>query len=81
MNDFKLCYGCMRKRTQDEKYCPSCGFNYEVYMSKKKPGTLNPGTIIDDRYIIGIVLGQGGFGITYLGYDKNLEIPVAVKEY
>ena len=27
------------------------------------------------------VLGVGGFGMTYLGYDHNLDKPVAIKEY
>jgi len=32
-------------------------------------------------YEIKEVLGQGGFGITYLAYDPNLEKHVAIKEY
>ena len=32
-------------------------------------------------YRIDAVLGQGGFGITYLAHDTNLDEPVAIKEY
>ena len=39
------------------------------------------GTLLNGRYMTGKVLGVGGFGITYLGYDLTLEIKVAVKEY
>lgn len=32
-------------------------------------------------YEIGSILGRGGFGITYLATDTNLQRPVAIKEY
>ena len=32
-------------------------------------------------YVLNHILGQGGFGITYSGYDKNLNREVAIKEY
>jgi serine/threonine protein kinase len=33
------------------------------------------------HFTVGKVLGQGGFGITYLGSDTHLQRPVAIKEY
>lgn len=42
---------------------------------------LPAGTALYDRYVIGKVIGSGGFGITYLAYDTEDEKKVAVKEY
>lgn len=42
---------------------------------------LQPGTILHGRYLVGRMLGQGGFGITYIGYDLPLARKVAIKEY
>ena len=42
---------------------------------------LAPGTMINQPYQVARVLGYGGFGITYLGWDANLQIKVAIKEY
>ena len=39
------------------------------------------GTVLQSRYIVGKVLGFGGFGITYKAYDTKLERMVAIKEY
>ena len=38
-------------------------------------------TQLHDKYQIKKVLGQGGFGITYLAYDQTLQQNVAIKEY
>ena len=42
---------------------------------------LRKGTRLIGRYIIESVLGQGGFGITYLGIDELHEKKVAIKEF
>ena len=42
--------------------------------------TLNTGTILNNRYRIVKLVGQGGFGAVYRGWDTALDRPVAVKE-
>lgn len=42
---------------------------------------LPAGTVLNGRYEIIRLLGEGGFGITYLGHNNVLDIPVAIKEY
>ena len=42
---------------------------------------LKENTILRGRYLVGKVLGQGGFGITYEGMDLVLETKIAIKEY
>ena len=74
----RICPYCMNVLSE-ETSCPNCG---------KDPGTYRPashhfppGTLLHARYRLGRVLGEGGFGITYLGWDTELERRVAVKEY
>ncbi|HIS47334.1 MAG TPA: serine hydrolase [Candidatus Scybalocola faecigallinarum] len=76
--EINLCYGCMAPREGDGP-CPHCGFDENTY--QPSPHHLRPGTILAGKYLLGRVLGEGGFGITYVGWDLNLEIKVAIKEY
>ncbi len=48
--------------------------------SSNHRNALKPGYMVH-WYRIEKILGQGGFGITYLAEDTNLNQPVAVKEY
>ena len=41
---------------------------------------LSPGDILDQRYRIVKLLGQGGFGAVYRAWNLNLNGPCAVKE-
>jgi len=59
--------------------CPHCG----VAQLDPDPfgRSLPPGTLIGGKYLLGRVLGQGGFGITYLAWDEKLQRKLAIKEY
>jgi serine/threonine protein kinase len=59
--------------------CPHCG--WEEGASQSSPAFLNTRTVLDGRYLIGRVLGAGGFGITYLAWDLDLDMKLAIKEY
>ena len=73
----KRCFGCMKIKPEGTA-CVYCG--YEEGMQNESH-QLPTGTVRKEQYLIGRVLGQGGFGITYLGWDLYLDIPVAIKEY
>ena len=75
----KLCPGCMRERQSMEGPCPFCG--YDASAAQVEAHQLPPGTILSGKYLVGKLLGEGGFGITYLGWDLNLDMKVAIKEY
>ena len=59
--------------------CPECG--YQEGVTPRSSLHLAPGTWLLGRYRTGKLLGQGGFGATYLGWDDRLQVKVAVKEY
>ena len=76
----QYCYNCMRPVGQSSTFCRYCGKNINE-SSDMGPYQLKPGTVLQNRYLIGRVLGEGGFGITYIGLDKVLTKRVAVKEF
>jgi serine/threonine protein kinase len=73
-----LCMGCMEESVGSGK-CPRCGWLYG--QEADSPLYLPPGTLLQDQFIVGRVLGHGGFGITYLAWDLNLQRRAALKEY
>ena len=74
----KFCTYCMSPVPPGGS-CPVCGLTEGAY--RPSPHHLPPGTVLQDRYLVGRVLGEGGFGITYIGCDLRLEMKVAIKEY
>ena len=78
MEEMFFCPSCMAKAAPVDGKCPVCGCNMNI---KNALHQLPVNTILNGRYLIGKVLGAGGFGITYIGYDLKLDGKVAVKEY
>lgn len=58
--------------------CENCG--YDQSKSKKYDTAIKPENILNARYLVGRVLGKGGFGITYLAKDLLEDRIVAIKE-
>ena len=75
----RRCMKCMHALAAGETVCPECGRPYGSV--KAESFALKPGMILDGKYLVGEMLGQGGFGITYIGFDLLLEQKIAIKEY
>ncbi len=73
-----VCYNCFKEHNGG--VCPFCGYSVS-HDRGKYPLALPHGTILAGRYILGRVLGQGGFGITYVAKNYQTKEVVAVKEY
>ena len=71
------CAYCMEPAPQNAK-CPHCG---QMPAYEAPIHHLKPGTVLREKYMIGRALGEGGFGITYIGRDLTLDMRIAVKEY
>ena len=73
-----LCPGCFADKGHTNP-CPHCGYDEQV---GRGPLALPHRTLLQGQFVVGRVLGKiGGFGITYLGWDRHLETLVAIKEY
>ena len=75
----RLCMGCMAELEQPGLPCPNCGFDVTKY--RKPRNSLPLYEIVNGKYLIGRVIGIGGFGITYIAWDFYQAKRVCVKEY
>ena len=73
------CIFCMQEMNTEERKCPACGKGPWQY--HWKPGWISPYTRLHDRYLIGVSLGEGAFGVTYLAWDEKTGERVAIKAY
>lgn len=78
-NGKRLCSSCFAELQENQTACSACGFSDSD--EARYPIALPMGTILLGKYVIGRLLGKGGFGITYLAFDMKEGKTVAVKEY
>lgn len=71
------CLTCMEEITQGN-VCQRCRKPNEPMQIAHH---LAPGSVLNNKYLVGNALGEGGFGITYIGRDLTLDLKVAIKEF
>ncbi len=74
----KRCYACMNPLESD--VCKKCDHNNSD-LTTINAQLLKPGTIIKDRYYIGLPIDQNGEGVTYIGYDNTQNEKVRIREF
>ena len=72
------CPHCLTNNPDDSLVCSRCGKDMLIHNESNQ---LPVNSILNGRYLIGKVLGEGGFGIVYVGLDLRLDTAVAIKEY
>ncbi len=78
MVNYYRCLNCMAPKAQPG-ICASC--NTDDKKLQKTLNAMQPGLVLQNRYLIGKLLGSGGFGNTYLAFNLNLDRKCAIKEY
>ncbi len=71
----KICPNCFKYDFEDE--CLNCGYKKKDNVKR----ALKVGTILKDRYIVGVTIGNGGFGIVYKAFDIGTDTICVIKEF
>ena len=77
----KYCYSCMRELDPYSDRCPHCGASNAACAAAQPTYALPCGTVLAGHFLVGRFLGEGGFGITYIGRNTGLNRTVCIKEY
>ncbi len=73
------CTKCMNE-LEGSPVCRFCGRDNSK-PPVVEPYHLKPGTLLCGKYLVGEAIGEGGFGITYIGLHTTLSKRVAIKEF
>ncbi|MBE6782222.1 MAG: PASTA domain-containing protein [Ruminococcaceae bacterium] len=78
VNTDRLCRGCMNDNG-GEKICSICGYDSSEDNASE---FLAVGTWLNaNRYLLGRVIEESGDGVTYIGWDNEINAVVNIKEY
>lgn len=78
MGERRFCYRCMEKYDMDQQICPHCGYDSNY---PHDPMYIIPGTVLKDRYLVGVLTSCNGEGATYIGHDISTGCKVLLREY
>ena len=77
INRKRRCANCFCEIKSES--CPKCGYSKNSTASDEN--VLPRGARLAGKYIVGGVIGRGGFGITYIAFDIKADKVLALKEY
>lgn len=78
MERLNLCYGCMEPIGENTEVCRMCGYRVGA---PHLPSYLEPGVMLNDRYIVGKLQSYNGESACYIAFDTITETKVTIKEY
>lgn len=78
MERLNLCFGCMEPLEDNAEVCRGCGYRVGA---PHLPSYLEPGTMLNDRYIVGKLQSYNGESAHYIAFDTITETKVTIKEY
>ena len=77
------CPHCQADLPDDSAFCTSCGHRLQTQAGHGAPasddGALVPGQIVDGKYRVERVLGEGGMGIVNLAQSIHTDVEVVIK--
>lgn len=73
------CFACMNKINSIDDKCSHCGNDNSIPEFDPKR-QLKPGTILRERFLVGLMLEQNGEGVTYISYDLLEKKRVRLRE-
>lgn len=78
MEEKNRCYHCMELKPERFRICPYCGYEEDTpYDSNYAP----PGTELNERYTLGVKIGNNSEGANYIGYNASIGCKVLIREY